>query len=355
MMKLLTAVFTFAAIGLAQAASLKVESMTWFNVSKTFDTNKVYSETNGGSFNISRQYITVSGTLSDAVKARLTLDIVNGLNMLKYAYVDAKIAPEFVITVGLQKTYFGNLPNWEYPLPVKDATEIDSDLSATASADLGIGFSGKLAGMLEYHLQILNGEGYKGWNTVNDPTYAILADINAMPLEKMLKVGLSVRYADKESKKLYGSTTKLATFGVDAYADLNISGLGVLVQFISMNNRMYGDTNFINGNLISGMVSYDIMPELSAMVRFDMYDPAIKEGSTNDNYNAIYVGLGYKPVKGLNIKPMFAYMFGNKYGQNPNMMLMLQAEYKFGLEIVKEEKKADTVKPVEAPAPVSAQ
>jgi len=351
MKKLLITLMVFSAIGAAQAASLKIESLTWFNIGKTFNTNAVYSATNGGSFNIARQYVTISGELSGAVKARLTLDIVNGLNMMKYAYVDAKIANELVITFGLQKTYFGNLPLWEYPLPIKDATEIDSDLTATASADLGIAFSGKVAGMLEYHLQLLNSEGYKVWNVVNNPTYAVIADISAMPLDKLLKVGLSVRYADKESKKIQGLTQNWATFGVDAYASLNVSGLGVLFQFISMNNRTYADTNNFNGNLISGMVSYDIMPELSAMVRFDMYDPAIREGVTNDNYSGLYVGFGYKPVKGLNIKPMLAYMFGNKYKQNPDMMVLLQAEYKFGMEIVKEDKKPEPAKPVEAVVP----
>jgi len=263
--------------------------------------------------------------------------------------------PELVVTLGLQKTFFGNLPSWEYPLPIKDVTEIDSDLTATASADLGIAFGGNIAKMLDYHIQFLNGEGYKTWNVINNSLWAVIADVNVTPIEKMLKVGLSVRYADKESKKfssdLGGLTMTIASFGAAAYADFKLDALNVNLQFISINNRMYADTNNFNGNVISAFVSYDIFKELSVMVRFDMMDPYIHTDMTNDNYSALYAGLGIKPVKGLTLKPMVALMFGQKYNSNmnkANLTLKLEAEYKFGAEIIKEEKKPEAPKPIEA-------
>ncbi|NPV00136.1 MAG: hypothetical protein HPY53_02025 [Brevinematales bacterium] len=357
MKKLLVAVLMFAAIGVTEAASLKIESLTWLDINKVILTNSEANITTGGSFNISRQYLTFQGSISDAVKARLTIDLANWSAtsapfwyMLKYAYVDAKISPELVITAGLQKTYFGNLPYWEYPLPVKDATEQHSSVAPTASADLGVSISGSVGGMLNYHLQMLNGEGYKYFNVKDDPTYAVIADVNIMPMDKMLMAGVSFRYNDKES-----GTSSASALAV--YADLKVSGLNVLLQYIALDKVAYATTNFVLGDIISAMVAYDIMPELSAMVRFDMVNPNTSASVTNDSYNTLFVGFGIKPVKGLTIKPMLGYYFGDKYVKNTSatggnqLELKIQTEYKFGMEIVKDDKKPEPVKPVEAVVP----
>jgi len=102
-------------------------------------------------FAITRGYLRFKTKLDHNVEAKVTLDIAqkHGATAksdwqvrLKYAHVDiGGFIPEAKIRLGLQKTYFGVIDQWEYPLIEKS---LEDKLKYLASADLGVGIVGYL-------------------------------------------------------------------------------------------------------------------------------------------------------------------------------------------------------------------
>ncbi|MFB3844769.1 MAG: hypothetical protein ACE14O_03340 [Candidatus Cloacimonadaceae bacterium] len=104
---------------------------------------------------------------------------------LKYGYVDfANLfpIPDLNLTVGLQKTYFGTIYDWNYALIEK----APSDLYKVAnSSDYGITLNGFIPqGWGEYALGIYNGEGYKkiGSALSDNIDFAYLVNFRVTPI-----------------------------------------------------------------------------------------------------------------------------------------------------------------------------
>ncbi len=329
---LLGLVFVIAG-GSLFATQVKFENLTWFNYGGTFNTNFVLqtnASTWNGGFNISRNYVQAKFWVNDRVKGRITFDLSKAVAVtasgtpyseyFKYAYVDVKIASPLTVTLGLQKSRFGYTGKWEYNLPY---AELADSLKAAPSADLGIGFSGKVAdGMFAYGLQLLNGEGYKHWMSGDmDVNYAVQADAEIIPV-KNIKIGLSGRIARK------GMLYDDPVFAL--YTDAHFGKLSALLNIVDRKKAVNStNTNFVNFEAVAG---YALNKSVSTYLSFKLAD----------TIPYINLALNYKPGGKTVIKPYLGIKLDSKNGNQ--YTLGVQTEIKFNVTVGEKERKDVKVK-----------
>ena len=116
-----------------------------------------------GGFHLKRTYVTLKGTREN-LKFRVTLDqkAENGKVFVKYAYVDVAGPAASTVRLGQLNTPYVNWDEenfWGYRF-VQDSFTQKAGLQT--SADLGAGIMGQVRdGMVQYHISVLNGEGYQ--------------------------------------------------------------------------------------------------------------------------------------------------------------------------------------------------
>ncbi|MDD4309114.1 MAG: hypothetical protein PHO32_01925 [Candidatus Cloacimonetes bacterium] len=104
---------------------------------------------------------------------------------IKYAYVDfANLTPipDLTLTVGMQKTFFGTIYDWNYSLIGKAPTD---EYKVANSSDLGVTLNGYIPkGFGEYAFGVYNGEGYKkvGASLKENTSFAYLANLRLNPI-----------------------------------------------------------------------------------------------------------------------------------------------------------------------------
>ncbi len=120
---------------------------------------------------LKRGYLRLEPKFTGKIKGRFNLDFYSsdsnsdaaGVGIkLKYAYLDfSELLPvaNSKVTIGLMKTYFGTIYDWDYTTIDKDPSDKYKFVSST---DYGLGFGGYLPnGMGTYNIAAYNGEGYK--------------------------------------------------------------------------------------------------------------------------------------------------------------------------------------------------
>ena len=156
-------IFLTWAVGL-QAIPTNISCEMWSRYTLTRSSGM----TTSNYFSFERGYLRFEPTFTDKIKGRFNLDFFSsdkyndgaGLKV-KYAYMEfAQLIPikESKVTVGIDKTYFGIIYDWEYPVIDK---ALEDKQGVVSSADYGITFSGYIPkGFGEYAIALYNGEGY---------------------------------------------------------------------------------------------------------------------------------------------------------------------------------------------------
>ena len=208
MKRLLLALLVSLSFAVSAFAEVKLDSLTWLDADTVRGTNDSFSA--GGPFYIGRQYVNLRGDIGkdfmgNKITGRLTVDFTKPTTPIKYAYFDWNFlkTDQFSATFsgGLMKSYFGNLPNWEYPIAmVKDLTE--GRIKPSASADFGVMASikavpieGYTKNLISLYAQILNGEGYEkiySASTVSNDAYAFQISPVVTPIDG-LNIGATYR------------------------------------------------------------------------------------------------------------------------------------------------------------------
>lgn len=104
---------------------------------------------------------------------------------LKYGYVEfgnLTPIPDLYLMVGLQKTFFGTIYDWNYTVIEKAPTDL---YKVVNSSDYGVTVNGFVPeGWGEYALGIYNGEGYKkvGASLSDNTDFAYLANLRLTPI-----------------------------------------------------------------------------------------------------------------------------------------------------------------------------
>ena len=136
-------------------------------------------------FALKRGYLTIKQTFTDKIKGRFTTDIcssdedldASGASLkVKYAYLEfADLLPlgKNKIQAGLIKSYFGGSPDYK-GIIVDPAFVIKERI--IPSVDYGVAYLGS-NGIVNYVLEIVNGEGYKNSGSNVDTEPAFIGDV----------------------------------------------------------------------------------------------------------------------------------------------------------------------------------
>ncbi len=238
-----------------------------------------YEQEDGGEseneFSIPRVYLRWKMKLDDKVDAKVTLQMENKhyaqskydaekesnksiadwSTVVKYAYLDlGQYIPDGKIRIGLQKTYFGVIDTWEYPLIEK---ALEDKQKVLASADLGVGVVGYIpAGFGEYALAVYNGTGYK--HIEDNDAKAVCGSISVIPTP-----GFTLRASAYTGKKNENEED------MRRYATVARFAKGDFSSFFEYLRSEDGDKN---GGGYSVFADYDLTEKLSIAGRFDRWD-----------------------------------------------------------------------------------
>ena len=265
---------------------------------------------------VKRGYFRLEPKFGNNIKGRFNVDffsddINDGVGIkMKYAYLDfSNMLPikDSKFTVGLMKTYFGTIYDWDYTTIDKDPSDKYKFVSST---DYGIGISGYFPnGLGTYAIAAYNGEGYK--KTADDINKDInfTANLRVTPIAGVTVGGSYMMKTVDDSEVDDGSGTIIDNPDREEYS--MIAGVGkfafgpvnLLAQYLIKDKNMPNVDGYekVNSTVISLMPVYSINNSFDLVARYDMYDP--DTNTDDDGYNTIIAGFNYHLMKDSKNKP----------------------------------------------------
>ena len=259
---------------------------------------------------LKRGYFRLEPKFSENIKGRFNVDffsddddkVADGAGLkIKYAYLDFKnLLPikESTLTVGLMKTYFGTIYEWNY-------TTIDGDPSDkykfVSSTDFGFGISGKIPnGFGSYALAVYNGEGYKkvGSNINTDMNYA--ANLRITPVAGVTLGGSYMFKSENDSDADDREESNLMA-GIGKFAFGPVSLMAEYLYKVKSLHNADPEVDDVTTSVISIMPVYKINDKIELLARYDIYDP--DTDTDDDGYNTIVAGFNYHIMRDAKNKP----------------------------------------------------
>ncbi len=295
-------------------SEISYQSQTWIDWSAAFDAN-FSMDNNSGQFSLSRNYNDLKVKWNKAITGRVTFDLGKISTPLKFAYLDWKLFEPLVLSIGLQKTWFGYSPEWKYTLgPVKALADRES---ASPTADLGLGLGGNILNkVLSYNVQILNGQGYNGNETGVADQFAWGVNVIISPLTN-IRIALSYRGA--EQNRLQAAGKKYLMDAISAYADARLGKLWILLEYLGK----------VDDNTTPLTLQSHIQATLGLMISDSMaaYINILNQYESAGIFSqALSLAFNYTPVQGIILKP-FAIL---NVDPGVSFQLGLQTEISFG-------------------------
>jgi hypothetical protein len=251
--------------------------------------------------NIERNYLRASHQWTPQLFSKLSLDFLSSSSYadgasvrIKEAYLDMALPiPDFTLTAGVQKHYFGLIYSWDYTHPDKSLADAQG---VCASADYGVTVNGFLPkGLGELQLGVYNGEGYKISGAKNSVAPELLANLRLTPFAGV-QVGASVfskakdfsSYANNKKGrssdgKLFelGDTANMKRFGLAPMARVAIGPVSLMGEYIIYNYTRefsyYALNRDSSGNVVDStltekskdyaMSGIDLLPVVSLLNR----------------------------------------------------------------------------------------
>ena len=290
-MKYLIILLSIFTIGMSQDG--KFSGVVYYNYSHDLTEDATNEDTG---FDLTRVYFTYNQTISEGLTYNFQTDINSSASpkavYLKKAKVDWK-SPIGKLTIGLQGMNVFNVAEktWGFRFLQKSPMDFHK---FSSSADLGIGYSGKIS-QVNYSLLVTNGTGYK--KSEND---------------KYKKISTQFVYGEKKLVKQDGYNVGLV-YTMESYDDASNATksknvVGFFGGFSGNGIRLGGefDTHTNSGSDITQQVmaiygSYKISEALECLIYYDMYDPDTNTDKDGTNY--LSAGVNYTPSKGLIITP----------------------------------------------------
>ena len=233
---------------------------------------------------------------------------------VKDAYLTWKnIFPGSNLTFGIQPTAAFDISEAAYGYRFIEKTIMDLR-GIVPSRDLGISLKGKLVhdGMVNYWVMIANGSGN---NPESDKYKRYSANIQCKPITN-LQATVYVDYKDAGQKVVAGSlvnnsTTIEALFvNYSAPFEYNVG----FEAFMQSQANQFTPTGAATPKTQSGLGyslwgSYNVIPELAVLARYDSYDPNTESDNKakGDLRNYIIAGLSWKADKNVSISPNVLY------------------------------------------------
>lgn len=193
---LLLAILAAGSVYALDPGQTELEYNGWFRYHNQSTKFQVTDPTASRSL-IERNYLRASHQWSPQFFSKLSMDFLSSSSFadgagvrIKEAYLDMALPiPDFTLTAGVQKHYFGLIYSWDYTHPDKSLADAQG---VCASADYGVTVNGFLPkGLGELQLGVYNGEGYKVTGAKNSVAPELLANLRLTPFAG-IQVGASV-------------------------------------------------------------------------------------------------------------------------------------------------------------------
>ena len=271
----------------------------------------------GTGVDVKRAYLGVDHQFNDIYSADLTVDLApqdasqtlggtsvnQGAEAIKFAYIQAAYAKEFVVQVGSERTPWLSLADDLYGYRYIDKTVTDQNKLAN-SADWGVNVHGDIAGgLFQYSVAAEDGQGYKNpdrsktldfegrvnvnWNgfvaAIGGYDGKLGADIQAVPSLPI------VRTATREDA-LVGYSNSRFRIGAEWFDAKNALTSGSLITGAKPDEEQ--------GYSVNG--SFSLTPQWALFARYDGVDPS-KHIDPAERYTYYNFGINYEPVKVLDL------------------------------------------------------
>lgn len=281
-------------------------------------------------FELTRAYLNFKANLTDNVSVRITTDVAtdqDGFKKLyaKYAYVEVRdLIPQAKIRFGLQTPPWGSFIEqnyWRYRMIDKP---FFSYWKIFSTADFGLGILGELwDGRINYHLAVLNGEGYKGIEQDRFKEYVGRVSFcigSKDRFEILPSIGYSTHRWNNSDK--FKDDVIMAGLGIDFWR-IHLAG-----EYLQGTYTLpSGEYPLINGRLPDGAldaikssappdmflskykdINYGgwavyfnaLLPlKLNLFARYDFYDPNFDSDYDNDAQTMWMAGICWHPINNL--------------------------------------------------------
>ena len=266
---------------------------------------------------LKRGYFRLEPKFGNNIKGRFNVDFFSdedGLDgaglKIKYAYLDfSNMLPikDSKITIGLMKTYFGTIYDWDYTTIDKDPSDKYKFVSST---DYGMGITGYLPnGFGTYALAAYNGEGYKKTAGDINKDMNFVGNIRVTPIQGITVGGSYMMKTKNDSEVNDGTGTMIDNPDREEYS--LVAGVGkfafgpvsLLTQYLIKDKNKPNVDGYekVNSTVISLMPVYKVNNSFDLVARYDMYDP--DTDTDDDGYNTIVAGFNYHLMKDSKNKP----------------------------------------------------
>jgi len=309
---LLIVILTVVAFGILNAET-KLKMELWNRW--TYET--IDGEVQKNEMALKRGYFRLEPKFTGKIKGRFNLDffsddVGDGVGMkLKYAYLDfSELIPvkNSKVTVGLMKTYFGTIYDWNYTTIEKDPSDKYKFVSST---DYGMGWSGYLPnGFGTYALAVYNGEGYKKTAGDLNKDMNFLGNIRVTPIVG-LTVGGSYYMKTKNNKEVDDGTGNMIDNPdrveynmMAAVAKFAYGPFSVLGQYLNKVESMPNDDNVddVTETVISVMPVFKLNDKFDIIARYDINDP--NNDADDDGTSTLIAGVNYNVLRDSKNKPV---------------------------------------------------
>lgn len=294
-----------------------------------YHTDLSKNATKTSAFELRRAYLGYQYTFSDAISAKITLDVGDNSGgssytaFLKTAQLDWKVAANVKLSMGVigMKQFNDQEKFWGYRYIFKS---FQDENGFGSSADLGINAEFKLSKKLKANFLIVNGEGFRNLQD-EDGKQKIGGSLVFTPLQ-----GLTTKiYADSQPSINSDAITTLSLF-----AGYRAENWRFGAEYNTLHNGKRHSNPAQDHNLdgLSFYSTYVINKKFELFARFDQLSSNTLSGefeawNISNNGNQIIGGVQYVPINGLSFSLNYqGYNFKNA-SLNRKSLVFLNAEF----------------------------
>lgn len=281
-------------VGAAQA--LKPSGYFWLRY--TYENLTVEAKEHPNYFSVERGYFRLKQDVSEELTVKATIDVAmragatqrtDWLIRLKDAAAEWKpplLPPEAKFILGLQRTHFGYIDLWKYPLIEKS---LENKEKLISSRELGVGFTADLPGGYgDLALGLFNGTGYTRPVETNE-NKAFLATLSLTPLPWLMLRGSS--WMAKQPLRIEGGEVDVNQDRIAGVVQVKMLPLLLVGQYLTSTDGEVDGAGFM------GFLQLFLGPKISLAGRFDQWDP--NTASKNDSHQRLIAGINYELTKNL--------------------------------------------------------